>query len=683
MSFIYRDLLGPSLATFAAYSRLYKTFDSVWPKIGSVYADKLIFYNGGYLRKDIKMKKFVTSLGMKWEDYINIDKDLNKDVEYLFFRLGGGFIWDGSIRPSGIANSTAYASTSGLIAPSVTDVINRMNNYFIVGEEYDVTVTYGGASRRYISDHELGWIATGSGITIGGLNIETIRNTLESNPWYYMGNSRHVPYTNDTQNYFSYDGSNSGFTPQGYSGTPSSAPTCSVTVTKRGSEEYEQRPNDIDLAVFALWDTSKSVWDPVLNSECEKRRQKEIKEVLEQAAISGIYDYTILMEKLNAIEECAPLLNEDYLDTNIVKETVSTKSVSGGEAIEYSYTRRFRYKGVGSDLVLLNNMMSWYSHYDQSINSNTDIDSFITSTVDTTPKKALRRLMTGSATNSLYTGGYLNVTQASEMKRKDFAKMIGLTIDIDYGLYPKGIASTIISIVIIVIIVVVAFLTQQWYLLSGPGAGATAGVGANLALAGSIAAGAMAGVLVGSALTVMTQSQLSSSHAKRIGAFIQIVGIIGTIAGIINIIGQWYTKLAQEAAKQAVAEGGKEAVKQTVLEQAMSMVDIVIDMALEKAKEAVKLTAANVMSAVDWGLKAYKYFELEPQAKENEVKMAQLKVEQDEFDEAELERRMDVNALYIADQTSLHNDVELDVQTSVVNKIQFYHSPSYHLGEFA
>lgn len=178
---------------------LLNKFDSVWEKTFidnvEVYKPTLTFYlSGTKFRGDIKFKRFIKAIGMSYEEFIN--QDVDEEIESLYFVLGTNFKWDGSTRPPGTATLPIYTATDNFVIPTAQQLVDQINNVFKKGDTVTVTVSYGGGLGRYIAEHDLPYTVTNNGVITGELNTEEIRSVIHSNPWFYIANSRHVPYSN-------------------------------------------------------------------------------------------------------------------------------------------------------------------------------------------------------------------------------------------------------------------------------------------------------------------------------------------------------------------------------------------------------------------------------------------------------------------------------------------------------
>ena len=265
MSFIYYNgSIIPRMELNKA-TATYHRFDKFWGKeikqngIGEdveVYKSRRNVYVNHFIQ-DTVVKRFIKALGIKWYDFTS--QKVDGEIETIYF----------------------YLRPASYTAPTNEMITEALDRQFLVDDIIEVTISYGGALRKYIKEHSLPWYTDSSGvIETAPLNTEEIRTVLASNPWYYYANSRHIEYTNNTQNSSSYDGSGNHIRLSGITSNPSSTPVCDISSTL-GS-----------LGVLALIDNG-DVFEPILNSNGSPQ---------------------------------------------IINEIISTDSTSEGEVIKYTYT---------------------------------------------------------------------------------------------------------------------------------------------------------------------------------------------------------------------------------------------------------------------------------------------------------------------------------------------------------
>ena len=90
MAFIYRDALMPSRMKWNGMSSIYQRFTKVWENDGAVYDKKLVFYQGNSYKESVPLKRFLKSMGIEWEEFINAP--VEEEIEQVWFKLKMGWI---------------------------------------------------------------------------------------------------------------------------------------------------------------------------------------------------------------------------------------------------------------------------------------------------------------------------------------------------------------------------------------------------------------------------------------------------------------------------------------------------------------------------------------------------------------------------------------------------------------
>lgn len=574
-----------------------------------VYKQRMNFYANAF-RTDKITKNFVTALGIEWSEFIG--QKVDSEIETMFFYLKPGFKYSGERAFDSPINATLDYND-----PTSTMIADKFQKQFVVDDIVEVTIKYGGDLKKYITEHDLGWVATGTEIQTTPLNTEEIRTVLASNPWYYYANSRHVEYTNNIIAFSLYDGSDSGLTLIDTSPTPTSAPVCNISTTI-GS-----------LGVCALLDAG-SMFEPVMDEEAEEP--------------------TLL----------------------ITDEQITTSSTTAGEVLEYTYTLSFRYKGCTTSSNLITNMLNWYNYYYEDLNeipydlTQTDQynDALITSQIDTKIKRELIELRWDPTVdyvnptvveNSLYLKvpdyitwdeestytEYLKVDAVKKMKKKEFVKLLSTKIATDYTVEKKKWWEKALAFVIIIVAVVVAVFNPP----AGVAIAAVGGAGSVGAFALTIAvfAGTMALVIsIGAFLLAKVGGLSAQSLVKMLGNFAAVLGVVSLIAGIYASITAYMSNLAaQQLVKEGtIAEIGNVTAAQAATKLSSMSIMEVVNAALSQAKTAITeafKTAVVDMSITSIGnyaitsakylLKAYDFYmdqekkdlEKELQAEKNEL----------------------------------------------------------------
>ncbi|RLD04242.1 MAG: hypothetical protein DRI65_11065, partial [Chloroflexota bacterium] len=464
-----------------------------------------------------------------------------------------------------------------------------------------VTISYGGDLKRYMKEHDLPWIATGGEVVAGGFDSTTIQNKILTNPWYYIANSRHMPYLKDSDQFQTYDAG-----PHDMPKTDTRRPAdrklspCDVAISLKGYTKPAggvTEPN-IMLGIFALMSGS-SEWERVLNED-----DSRIFNAITGTKSSGSTQWTV--------------------DEGNSGSTRSGNSES--EALEHQFTLKFIFRSVTPTSNYVKEMRNWYDDYYQDtskipvtkMDSTFTVDTYkellTTSTIDTKPKRALRLMMTDGSQgfNSLYFQGHLRVDTVSKMKAKDFGAMIGNHIDTDYDVKEASFFEKAIAIVIVVVAIVVGFL------IGGP-IGGWKGAAAGLAATSTVL---MIGMMAMSAFGGMRIQGV----VDKVGAFAQIVGYAAMVTGVMAIY-ESAKQAAMEAARdQLVLEQGMSAAQAQVADIALSVMDVLkhavntaVDSALSSvgqvfsavSGEGTSFTATQITSAAMDGLQiAQKGFEL-------------------------------------------------------------------------
>jgi len=671
MSFIYRDNLGPKTARTNSYGSLFRRFDgsistkkknedkdkecsslsddicffegawgseyvgkTVANPIGiEVYDEKLRFFRKGKFRIDEPMKRFITALGMDWNEFIS--QDISKEIDHVWFEFKGGFAWDGSTRFDGTyakkdwdftdpnsPNSPKFTPTAALVAPSNADLSDSINDIFAPdtyemlpptveepsgastldeddapyegelvntlvrsADVIEVTITYGGALKRYINEHSLEWIATGVEIIppedSTGFDSVAIRKAVLSNPWYYLANSRHKPYYKNSNQFQTYNAGDYNM-PQDNIKMPSDRklPACDVQITvptRENSEENQQF--NFELGLFALMDNG-TMWEPFLDDTGEV----------------SILDQRVTTVSTNTY-------TDGYKDTVCPDDSPVEKDLRcDGEALQYSFTLKFKFLGSTAGSFLVSDMRTWYSSYYQNpadipklktkaqLTTNRYKEDLTTSTIDTKFKKSLVREMENPAAimgaNSLYYDGQLRVDAVKSMKLKDFSRLISSKMETDQKAAPQGggLTSRIIQIVIIIAAIAITIYT----------AGAAApGTSAMLTASYALAAGSAAlavGMMIGSTIGL-----LNSSDMKLIGTIAEVTGYAAMATGIAAA----YQAAVKQLAAEAVTEAAKEAaVKGAIDGSVMSASEVAKAQASVSFVSVVGQMAINAFSSV-------------------------------------------------------------------------------------
>ena len=621
MSFFYYDgSIIPRMELNKATST-YSRFTKYWTTLTMQNADgddvlvyspnSRVFYLNGYI-VDETTKRFVKGIGINWDEFISTSVD--GEIVARFFTLRADFPYSGE---RAFADKTF--ATAQLVEPSIDDIKESFDKQFIKGDIVDVTIGYGGQLKRYINEHELEWEATGTGIHTKPLNSSEIRSVLASNPWYYYANSRHIPYSKNSNPFNTYTGNNA-IEATSWSGTntPRTVPVCSVA-TSIGS-----------LGVMALLDNG-TMFEPILTATGEVR---------------------------------------------VINEVLLTDSTGkAGEVLEYTYTLSFKYLGTTSNY-LPGQVLNWYDHYYQDMadipkvfmESDRYGEAKTTSTIDTKIKSEMRELMVdptltgGIVEDSMYLKiprqmidhvrdgdpdnptvkyktvytKYLKVNSVAAMKKREFVKMLSSSIGTDHVLEEKDWYENLLAIVIVIVAIVVAYFT----------AGMAIGVIAKMALfAGTLAIGLSIGGMILSEVGGMT----SAGNVKVMGKFATIIGYVGSILGIFAFLQAFAQNAFKEAAKESLKEAGKELTKEAIIAEAgkqlaeasvSKVLSAVVDSALksvtsiftEAATASLTQNVNTVMDGLSGVMKGLDFY-MDREQDKYEQELGDLKAASDKYDE--------------------------------------------------
>lgn len=169
MSFISRDFLTPARYSWNSASALYQRFDRVWGKEWVdgiyVYSKKLYWYTGS-VRNDKPFNRFINALGMEKSQLAN---NSFSHIDSCWFYL----------------NHQKY----NYVAKEKTAIVADLNDAFNIDDEFEVSITYGGGSKRYVDGHWQYSTTDGKWFT----DLSNIRTILDSNPIKYYANAEIAP----------------------------------------------------------------------------------------------------------------------------------------------------------------------------------------------------------------------------------------------------------------------------------------------------------------------------------------------------------------------------------------------------------------------------------------------------------------------------------------------------------
>lgn len=171
--------------------------------------------------------------------------------------------------------------------------------------------------------------------------------------------------------------------------------------------------------------------------------------------------------------------------------------------------------------------------------------------------------------SELFYKGFLRVSAAKAMKKKDFAIFLGKSLAVDYSVKKASWFERAFSVLIIVIAVIVVVLVTRNPGLVGSTISAMSS--ASVALAASVGVGILTigGMVLGALGGPSAQGQI-----RMINGVAQILGIVATIAAIYSASTKYF--LEQEAKQQAEHQVKKSALR--------TFADMVYDKVTEQIK---------------------------------------------------------------------------------------------------
>lgn len=645
MSFIYRDILGPSRSLYNYNSAFYQKFNRLWGKKTidgiEVYDTSIIFYTGTF-RSDITFTRFLSALGMSYEKLTETDVD--SEIANIYFKLGSNFEWDGDV---GLGGTDTFSPTYADGVPATDALIDLLGSKFQEDDEVVIEIIYGGQLGRYIKQHSLQFEVTDVGILTGAFDSDSVKAELNKYPWYYFANSRHIPYGDASSiPYETYDGGDFGATPS-YKGTPHETPVTTIGVVKVIRKFVTEEEIEVE-------EDGELVTKIVENITYE--------DIIEEDTFgTAIF---ALLDRGNSWEEVDVI--------NPVDDIISTVATSYGESLQYKYTRRFKFKEVTANDQLVADCMQWLRQYSisKTFGSSMNSDDIITRSIDTFPKKLLSEFASVDNTNSLFYKGHIRTNTARQMKKADFVKLILDNIDTGYSAKKASIGEKIAAVVIVIVAIVIAVYTG----------GLASGLAAQIA-AGA-AAGSMALAIGGMILSSMGGAS-TGGLVKQIGAFAQILGIISMVAGIYSALTNAWAAAAQEAEnaayQEALAAGSTEieataigaAAGANTLTVALQMVTTAVEGVVGQATSMVSnfsnaTTSVNsVMDAFSYAIKALDFYN-DVEAKKLNKEIAAYEEENKKYEDDFLNRQLtNPDALYVLEDRYMTPDMLTDMDTTM------------------
>ena len=392
------------------------------------------------------------------------------------------------------------------------------------------------------------WSTSSSTITAAVLNASHVREVIDSNPWYYLANSRHQPYVKDSSPFQHYDGSGSDpIINYSSSKTRRTTPVAQVELDVVGYEEVTvdaEKPN-MDLALFAMMGDT-DVWEPVTNDDGSIKVFNEKVKTVSTNNKTKIEADLVCPETGNTVAGIPEVAHNNTINN------------CDGESLEYRYTYKFKFKSSKPTSIVVKDMASWYPHlyldirdipYVRATEPDRYKEALTTTTMDTRFKVSLfNELQESINTNPGLPwtfDKYYMVEPLTEMKKEDFARFIATRLDTDSRMKKKsGSFSKIFTVVLLIVAIIVSVMYPP---LAAPMWQSWAAFGAVLA--------------AGQMLAMMLQLPVRSSEMKLIGDTAMVVGISTFFASVYTA---WQT-----AAKDVTAKG----LEETFVNTAMQMVE--------------------------------------------------------------------------------------------------------------
>ena len=580
IAFIFMDYVGPLINNFRTNSTVFQRFKLKWQNNGTLYNKKLVFYENDQVVKDIRMKRFLQSIGMSYSDLENNNYD---EVEKCWF-------WFNQNRQAEEESNARMASA---------DIAAVLNDKLTVGDRVRVCLTYGGSTQFYIKGHKEEWEVNSVGeVESLGMNTDEIFDIIHANPWRYIANILEEWDDRDTFPFHRYNSGKvdwqSNQTPKGVN-SRRSTPATATTVRRLGSIYDES--SDIKFFALALVDEYNTCFEPTLDASGEIRvfTEKDTSYIRRKEEHGDpIYDAD------------GNLIIYDRADIN----DFSLIGTCSGYTEEYEYT----YKGANEHSGLVEMIKSKMKYlYDRDRREN--------NIMNTLQKQLMNRLHTESVGSAIqatsskwgeyFSGDQLIKEKVDLMKRYEFVNLLSDCLDTDFKEEEASTFEKIFAVVIIIVAVVVTLYTAGAFSVAG------------MSLAGLAMGLGYASLVLTIGGMMLSQMGLSAtSLVKMIGRVAQVVGIAASITGLMASAQMAY----QKAAKEAVAKGAiKTTAEYTVSAFAKDMVSSVVDSALDKITSVFdvltdpsSLLDGGVMSGLDkisgfmdslqTGMKAYNTF---------------------------------------------------------------------------
>lgn len=380
MATVYRDFLSIPRAQQAGAQAVYKLFDQAWGKEWidgvEVYTHGMPYVITNMLVASPQFMRFLKKIGITQESLLSKSYD---GIEVALFWLNTGKV-----------NFTPKLDV---------DIAVDISNAYNIGDEFEISVKYGGDLKRYVPSH---W----STLPGGSVTVDTaaIRATLESDPLKYFANIETIPagvmpHTTYPDPVFTYE------------------PNTNITASTVPVVTMDYNPTTGKaLDTLALLDNGSTFQQIGVRNEIFNA--VETTDQYGNVAIIGEYSYIV---KYRYIADPSSV-------SNIVTKC---KVVADALAQSLAYTGVNKYKIVNQG-------------------------------VDTKIKEAIYSFNAYVSSNPIFYNGRLRVDAAKAMKKQDFVKILSKMFD-HAETYTDNSHwyDVVIAIVIVIISIVIIVLT--WY----------------------------------------------------------------------------------------------------------------------------------------------------------------------------------------------------------------------------
>ena len=376
MPILTSDFLSPARYKQAGASAVYERFKKVW---GTTLIDGIEVYNqtlqwyqdSSKVRDDLPFNRFINKLGIKRSSLT--DNDFNK-VENCYFKIN--------------------ASKYNYVPMDLDEIANDLQSSFALGDEFEVSVTYGGDLKRYVTTH---W---NHNLTDNTYTVDTaaIRAELHRDPLKYFAN---------------------------------------IALESSGVM-WNKFSNSTGYEIFDLPTPTSS---PVTKIE------------VDTTVRDRIYETLALLDNGSMFEQQGAVYNERTIGVDM-----STSRYGGAIMAEYTYIVKYKVIALPLSTSFITSQCSKVAQAVYEARDSTSKSSYMRTNhaIDTKLKEAVL-LMNNPASIPSFYNGYLRADAAHAMKRKDFVKLLSKCFDSGTTMkktkwYVKAIAIVIIIIAIVIIV---------------------------------------------------------------------------------------------------------------------------------------------------------------------------------------------------------------------------------------